>query len=200
MKTLTVINENKIVIDGKTYVYLTDESPKTEPKPEFKVGDWVCLKTTSYPYRINRVLPEGNLCLDNLQTIGGRLVGITPGGMRLATPQEVESYLKGICDEKYIGKTIINLYRGNKVKVLDKYPTYIGQYDDFYILGEDTEGEHCNALLYSKGIFAEVLPQEFKELPKTIEELILLIQNFERDGKGWLTPYGFLKEQGYKVD
>jgi hypothetical protein len=94
-----------------------------------------------------------------------------------ATPQEIESHLRKICDEKYIGKKVRCLVSGEYT--VDRF----WEYDDIkdrICYHTDVEGE--GAWLYGNGKFAEIIPDK-KKLPKTKKE-------FSKCFKDWLVYSG----------
>jgi len=178
---------------------LTDISPMTiEPESNFKVGDWVMLKENNDEenYYPKRIIAIGGMvkCINNIEDKES-WSWYYKHIYRLATPQEIESHLRKICDEKYVGKSVRCIGFENEVHKIKEFSLYNNEYDLMYYYIYDNADTCC---VYQGGKFAEIVADEFKELPKTVDELVLLLQDFDRDG-GQLTPWGFLTERGYKT-
>ena len=167
------------------------ESIESKTEFKFETGQWVCLKGYEHPYRIEDISECGNLSIDDFKTTS---CALTPGGFRHATPQEIEAHLRKICDEKYRGKETKCLYGNITVKAsyFDNY-NYL---DD--ILWYHTD-YHSNICVYKQGKFAEIVPDEPKELPKTVEELKELIYKFKYTCGDNYSIGEFLRKQGYKT-
>jgi hypothetical protein len=175
-----------------------------EPKPEFKVGDWASDGLLVFGRVIGTGYDGGIVYVQDIFTkTEYTLSGSFATHM---SPQEVESHLRKICDEKYIGKRAKCTVCSDDVLEIEEFYEYRGGSP----LWEGTDQMVYTATngklmsVYSDGKFAEVLPQESKELPKTIEELSNLLCKFvtrqESINRLDITINDFLKEQGYKVD
>ena len=87
--------------------------------------------------------------------------------VRLATDKEIESHLRKICDEKYIGKKAKCLYDNDEqIITTKKHPTGYDNYRDRFWMCEKNEK---GMLVYEQGIFAEIIPDKRKK-PETKEE------------------------------
>jgi len=154
-----------------------------EPKPEFKVGDWVMgVIDRSIIGRIIKI-DKYALLLDNdmdssifYSTCGHLLENaIGKNCFRPATKDEIESHLKKICDEKYVGKRVKCLafpergifQLGKKIKC-----EYFPNSDKLIVVNPMYNNVEVPAV-YSKGKWAEIIPEK-KKLPKTKEELEVL--------------------------
>ena len=165
MKTLTVIDDDKIMIDNRVFICL---DKKKEPKPEFKVGDWV-----QWSY-------GGTKEIYRLKEIGGT-TGRTDDGLnfrlencRLATPQEIESHLRKIADEKYIGKNILSVITGIEYKNITSFHRYSCISDELFYNIDENSDTPC---LYCRGKWAEISPEK-KKLPKTKEDFTNILLDF----------------------
>jgi hypothetical protein len=105
--------------------------------------------------------------------------------LRHATPQEIESHLRKICDEKALTKDGIRLK--SAVSSLEfifdsKNPIYYNEIEDMLYTG--IWG------LYYNGKFAEII-EEKKRLPKTKEELLKIFEDYLQGKKDYIE---FLKD------
>jgi hypothetical protein len=170
-----------------------------EPEPKFKVGDWIIHSGSiwSGPHRIEHGLDPH----------------VDDPDDRLATPQEIESHLIKIAEEKgfTIGRKFKSIFGDDgEVREIQPYCNgekivwrYIEYNDSLYCdSGMKTFHSFCsNPSIYKDGVWAEVLPQESKELPKTITELVQLLYDFrDADKQPKHTVRDFIIKQGYKVD
>jgi hypothetical protein len=197
-----------LISNGETGKYeLKSVNRLVEPEPKFKVGDWV--------YYTNPPHMKGLDCVFRIEDIRGtsdrgrfRLSESSESWYksdhcRLATPQEIESHLKKICDEKYIGKIARCTVCPSDTLEIKEFSEYRGGSPLWegtdQMIYEATNGKLMS--VYSDGKFAEILPQESKELPKTITELVQLLYDFrDADKQPKHTVRDFIIKQGYKVD
>ena len=131
-------------------------------KSMFRVGDWIIGED-------NKMCPH-NPC--RITDIRGRLVIYDDDGLekrqsmgiRHATSQEIESHLRKICDEKYIGKKVADSFSGT---------CGYARYFDFYDFKTDCvyyKNFGNGVCVYRQGKFAEIILDK-RPLPKTKEEL-----------------------------
>jgi hypothetical protein len=170
-----------------------------EKEPEFKVPGWYIANYASctkyliyYSGRKNHQFYIGDwwfvLGTENLIYKDGNFDILE----RPATPAEIESYLRKICDEKYVGKKVKCLLSGTYT--VGKFWEYDKDADK--ICYTTTDGNGDGIWLFKDGKFAEIIPDK-KPLPKTkkgIGELIKLYydQNFPLP---FITPVDeFLKD------
>jgi len=160
-----------------------------DPQPEFKVGDWICLKKEPLlpDARMGRIiaLPTADqtalrksVSYDRQYLVSLQVPELSekelfyerPESLRLMTPQEIESHLRKICNEKYIGK---------KVKCLhcDEWCNVNNWSDIGFYQSKDDVFRYGDVVVYMDGKFAEIIPDK-KPLPKNIEELIHLLYDF----------------------
>jgi hypothetical protein len=169
-----------------------------EPEPTFKEGDWIIGKDYYNPSEPSRVIKIHGYYADLDMDDGLNFRWESGNGgsfWRLATLQEIEQHLKGICDEKYIGKIAKCLVLPTDDDEIIKFKRYFINEDKVWYKSKNGN-EVC---VYRQGKFAEVLPQESKELPETLEELKQLFDKFYNSNI-ITSPDRFLEEQGYKVD
>jgi hypothetical protein len=155
MKTFTVIDENKIMVDDKLFIHLEDE------KPTFSVGQWVIgnkspLKPLQ-PCLITKI--EGHLIFYNENgNETYQAVGIRP-----ATQQEIELHLRKICDEKYIGKKVKCLESGCSCNSRTNIVSYFKRFN----LDDNVMYYNCikgfEIVVYKEGKFAEIIPNKKKD-------------------------------------
>jgi hypothetical protein len=172
MKDLQMLKENLVYIEGlvqgmqsKIDDMVKQESPQESKESEFKVGQWVCLHGSSYPYRIEKIDNNGNLFVNNLC---GTSHLITSGGFHLATPQEIENHLKKIAEEK--GFKNNTLIRGLTAQSEPFYSCYVMETPLSYNEPEDSLCSQSGDRVYCRGKWAEIVPVK-KKLPKNKEEL-----------------------------
>lgn len=100
-------------------------------------------------------------------------------------PAEIESHLRKICDDKYIGKKTKGTFYPNEILLVDHYNTYNKDEDRLWYYDK-----YGNAVsVYESGKFAEIIPEK-KKLPndrKGISELIELY-HYQNDGLPFKTP------------
>jgi hypothetical protein len=119
---------------------------------------------------------------------------------RHATPQEIETHLRKICDEKYVGKKVDTIYGYTDTPL--RFSNYVSSTDELVYFSKDM----YSITIYKQGKFAELVPDEFKELPKTIEEIEALMIKYGESIFNNNLPFRcdavnkFLVEQGYKTD
>ena len=81
------------------------------------------------------------------------------------------------------------------------HQNYYPQNDDYWMIGDN----HLGACVYKQGKFAEIVPDEPKELPKNVQELNNLIFDYVFYAANptlrgrTVSIDDFLKEQGYKT-
>ena len=181
MEKIKRINENEVKVDGCVYRKVE------EPKPDFKVGDWVChlhggfaSGIISRMFRIARV--EGRL----LYADDG--IPYNMNYCRHATHSEIESHLKKICDEKYSEKRIDGFNGVNDI--VETFLSYEIEEDIIRYRGR----EGYIIYPYSKGKFAEIISDK-KKLPnlQTRLDFEVFLTKYYRNGniKNFLDEYEF---------
>jgi len=186
----------KAIRTMKEYKELDEE---LKPEPKFKVGDWVMPEENDDEenYYPKRIIATGNMIkyLKDIEDLES-WTWFPSHRFRLATPQEIELHLRKICDEKGFRNGV--KIRGLAADAKPFHSCYVIETPFQYEEGEDSLVALSGDRVYCKGKFAEIVADEFLKLPKTVDELVLLLQDFDRDG-GQLTPWGFLTERGYKT-
>ena len=153
---------------------------ETKPEPEFKAGQWSAFKANDneiYPFLIHhfeddKVYGQDFKCKDDIykiwyQTNRCNLISVTE--------EEIESHLKKICDEKYIGKKYITAFEKGQIHTFPDNPNY--HYDT------DRDSFDCGkgyGFLYFQVKFAEIISDK-KKLPKTKEGLRELLKQVQDD-------------------
>ncbi len=131
-----------------------------EPKPNYEVPRW-------YHYKMQKIDSIFYATkFDGLYLYSAEEESYHKQFSRPATPTKIESRLRKICDEKYIGKKVKCLYRNTEVKFL---VSYLDNYDYINDILWYSTDYHSNICVYKQGIFAEIIPDK-KKLPKTKEE------------------------------
>jgi hypothetical protein len=134
----------------------------------FKIGQWVNHKGDIY--RIKEIEKDGWCDGD---TPGG---GWNKNSIYLATAQEIEEHLKKICDKKYIGKRIDRY-------IIDKFYKYYAELDEMEYSFKDSE---LVCQVYRQGRWAEIISDK-KKLPKTKEETVILLEQYSKFIKGYIS-------------
>ena len=156
MKTIKVIDDKTIEVDGKRYV----EVP--EPQTEFKVGQYIIADGDSIPRRITRATSAIIECDKYFYY---------PWAVRLATPAEIEAHLKKEAERRgYKGKRVKSAGDGHTDTVID-----ICEFISGTLYGDGANGRHV--ILYDRGKWAEILPDK-KKLPKTREEFMKFLGDY----------------------
>ena len=139
---------------------------ETKQEPEFKVGQWVIGNNDkTKPFKPSRIINLSEYGLMRYDDLSGEIKEIAwQGFIRHCIPQEIESHLKKICDEKYIGKKVKCLLGGD-IKPIRYFSSYAGGEDRLWYYS-DNEHPMC---LYEQGTFAEIIPDKLKK-PDTWEE------------------------------
>lgn len=172
----------------------TEITTKEEPKPEFKVGDWIIgIKDylPNYPARISKIDGDhADITITGGENYRYRWIKGVNVFCRLATPQEIESHLKKIADEKYIGEKVRCLIDESIFTIAE-----FSQYTDCDSLWyKDEYGRIVK--VYGQGEWATIVLEK-KKLPndrKGISELIGLYHD-QNDGLPFKTPIDeFLSE------
>jgi hypothetical protein len=176
METIKIIDEKTIERNGIKYV------PEKAEEPKFKVGQWVVFnpeiaKTIGYytsfwnkPY-VLRITDLSDYTLhfscDQHPEAGRASFSNHYKCFRPATPQEIESHLRSIC-EKYVGKKVKCLedwkMKGHLTSNKFKYESH---HDEFWM--EDSEHPYLAICVYKDGTFADILPS-LKPKPETKED------------------------------
>lgn len=163
-------------IDNRTFT-LGDLSIKpVEPKKEFKTGDWVFeidRKFINTRHRVTRIIKIENneiWCEDFNESSWLNSTSFIKA-YRHATPQEIETHLRKICDEKYIGKKVKSLF-SDTIDTIQVYQSFSFSRDQMWYTG-NTMG----VLVYEQGKFADIVPGK-KKLPKTKEEFKVFLKEY----------------------
>lgn len=186
MKTLTFLeDENKVVIDGKTFVCVEDE-----PKVKFEVKKWYFNTKYNTTYRVTAIRDNVIYYVSYKHGEANQKSFILgsewASTSHLATKEEIESHLRKICDEKYIGK---------KVKCLAVGEYWISEYGNYEFNGDwlwYKSNNNSNVLIYHQGKFAEILPDK-KHFPKNRIEAEQFINAF-RNRKQYCDISEFLND------
>ena len=191
MKTIKVIDDKTIEVDGKRYV----EVP--EPQTEFKVGQWLMIqhmghicaihsdgfkwagfKAGQHPDKTQpvRLIEKRKMNYPDMHIVeqsGNVFLFAYKEAFRLATPAEIEAHLKEEAERRGYkpGVRIKYMLQGGLSDIHERIIT-IRDIDFRY---DSLEDELClyscgnfSARLYSQGKWAEILPDK-KKLPKTKE-------------------------------
>ena len=153
---------------------------ETRQEPEFKAGQWYISKSEGRKdkiYRICRI--NGRYIYYDCSNIEGKSNWIAKDSVmykssKPATKEQIESHLKEICDEKYIGKKVKCLFDGEYI--VSSFWIYDVKGDKLWY---NIRGANTCILLYEEGKFAEIIPDK-KKKPETREE-------FEEFMDDWLS-------------
>jgi len=153
---------------------------KEKQETEFKAGQWAGFKTRNgriHPFLIHhfegdKVYGQDFKFKDDIykiwyQTDRYNLISITK--------EEIESHLRKICDEKYIGKKVKCLHRGEYTIISTPHPSgYDKIYDQFWMIASNSDG----VCVYEQGKFASII-EDKKKLPKTREEFEVFLNDYD---------------------
>ena len=196
MKTIEIKDSETILVDGETY--RKEISRPIKPiEPTFKVGDWI-IGIDGYaprsPFRITAI--KGI----HFDSENGKGVGCEDAWrsdlrdefyVRLCSHAEIETHLKKICDEKYIGKKVRSLFL-SRIGVVTGFCTYKSNpgADELWYYDEQRDG----TLIYSNGKWAEIIPAK-KQLPKTKMEFFVFmdiwVNDYRQTTDEFLDQYNF---------
>ncbi len=121
-KVLGIVNNDRLILDYAVPVKGDNVNEPVdwdligkEPLPEFKVGQWAAWEeewgnNVKHLFYITRF--ANNEVLGNNFDPDKEEVKCLKRDLVSVTPQEIETHLRAICDEKYIGKTTICLLDG----------------------------------------------------------------------------------------
>jgi hypothetical protein len=163
------LKEKEVIVDGVSY-FLKEENNNSTPQTEFKVGDWITWigggNNPPYPIRKIKEMKRYQSAIDHSDVS----IFLNPNYYRLSTREEVESHLREICDEKYVGKRI----NADNYRITNKRHTspYVPQYDQYWMVNTRENG----VLVYEAGKFEEVIPDK-KPIPKTRDEFRNMVVN-----------------------
>jgi hypothetical protein len=175
MKTIEQLEQD--LAELQTHIlFIGDELSKLKTKPkvaesEFKVGDWVighngCLP--SVPKYVAEISDDVIRYSSNVSGVADN--GQFPKYIRHATEEEIESYLRKVCDEKYVGKKVKG-FADAQTGIINTTPAaqpYVDFLDRYWM----SSNEGWYICVYEKGKFAEIVEEPKKKpLPKTKEEL-----------------------------
>jgi len=163
METI-IIDDKTVSVNGVEYLR------KEEPKPVFKVGQWVIAineNRSDCIFKISKIYStyvNGSDIKQNEDNYSKW----TFNSIRLATHSEIEQHLIKVAKEKGFKEgvkysTICFYEHGSIHKGRGKYEYH--ESDDYMDMGTDT----FRATIYKQGKWAEIIPEK-KKLPKTKAE------------------------------
>lgn len=155
MKTIEFVDESKILIDGSIFVR---EKETTETKTEFKVGQWV-ITPAGILRRIKEFKKKDEEGVQIAFDDYGEIIQLT-SFYHPTTPQEIETHLRKICDEKYIGKKVKGLLGSDGI--IKSKGHYCFENDWLQYISKNGIG----ITVYEQGKFAEIISDK-KKLPET---------------------------------
>ena len=166
------INELKNKFIEAIETILKDYESKQEP--EFKVPGWYYHKDNDETFYVSHI-NNGTIYSNSVRSFeinSPYYKHCVP-----ATPAEIESHLRKICYEKYIGKKVKDSFCAEIRKVGKRLFDYNPQNDSlsYYAEGHD----NIVVRVYKQGIFAEII-EDKKKKPETREE-------FEEFMDDWLS-------------
>jgi len=154
---------------------------KEKHEPEFKVGQWYISKSEGRKDKIYRVCRiNGRYIYYDCSNIEGKSNWIAKDSVmykssKPATKEQIESHLRKICDEKYIGKKVKCLHCGEYTIINTPHPSgYDKKYDQFWMIASNSDG----VCVYEQGKFASIIPDK-KKLPKTREEFEVFLNDYD---------------------
>ncbi len=187
----------EVIINGITFIPKTEEPPLTQPKPEFKVGQWVIGITKpynpSYPKKIKSIDVD---CIVYYEDGGSDYYYSEHSHKpfcRLATEDEIKAQLVKEAKERGYGQgvRIKSLKLSTSITLTDNRVNY-HSYDDSLCMN--------GWMIYKDGKWAEIIkepkpfPNQKKELKKLYKEYI---GEYTTGHKGTCNFIDWLTEQGY---
>lgn len=174
MKTVNFIDDSTISVDGEVF-----RKEKTLPsEPKYVIGKWYTFPIGSEDdQRVYRVTAIRG---DRIEYDSGTKVNTFETGSmrddvsRPATPQEIESHLRKICDEKYVGKKVKSAGDGH-IDVVKDFD-FVSQDKTVFYRGVS---DRAIVVYDNKGEWAEILP-DLKPLPKTREEFYAFREDWQK--------------------
>jgi len=160
---------------------------KEKHEPEFKVGQWYISKSEGRKDKIYRVCRiNGRYIYYDCSNIEGKSNWIAKNSVmykssKPATKEQIESHLRKICDEKYIGKKVKSLHDENYIQKVLQFWLYSFNEDKLWYEIDSEKHPTTNLLIYDQGKFASIIPPDKKKLPKTREELKELLRQVQDD-------------------
>ena len=151
---------------------------ESESEPEFKVGQWGAYRNGDIFYLFlihhfegDSVYGQDFIDIDDIYAVDYQcdkrhLVSFPPA--------EIESHLRKICDQKYIGKKVKDVWNESIRKVGEFYAYY---FDDDRLEYYDVNNAQYVIRPYRQGKFAEIIPDK-KPLPKTRGEFAEFLDHF----------------------
>ena len=169
MKTIKVIDDKTIEVDGKRYA----EVP--ESQTEFKVGQYIIADGDSIPRRITRATSAIIECDKYFYY---------PWAVRLAIPSEIEAHMKKEAEGRgYKPGVRFKSMNGDEIgRIRTIYANPFDYYASSDTLTVSTPRQEwrnlcSNPTIYEKGRWAEILPEK-KKLPKTREEFMKFLGDY----------------------
>jgi len=159
-------NMDKLKDDFFEAIEIICKDYESKHKPEFKAGRWIVTASCNEVKRIKEI--NGDI----IKYDDGCTHTNWKGFIRPATPAEIESHLKKICDKKYIGKKVRDLHYGNNATIVkedDNHSWFYVSDGDRFIVASNDWITGSNPCVYEKGRFAEIIPDK-KKLPKGKDE------------------------------
>jgi len=141
---------------------------ESKQEPEFKVGQWVVTASCNEVKRIKEI--NGDI----IKYDDGCTHTSWKGFIRLATPAEIESHLRKICDEKGFKDGVKYHYpdRPDLSPRIFKSPLHLSLNNDYLY---DT---HSNIIWEADRGFAEIIPDK-KKLPETEDEFKEFLNEYD---------------------
>jgi hypothetical protein len=130
----------------------------------FRKGEWVRHIGTGRIFKIDII--NGDFIRSEGMGLNYEAINCVP-----AEKKEIEAHLKGICDEKYLGKSIKGL--NGRISEIKSTYAYCTSGDEFYFYSDFDEA----VLLYKEGNWADGTTVK-RVFPRTREELKILHREF----------------------
>ena len=169
MKTV-IVDESLVrgLKDVKNQIETILKDYEEKHEPEFKVPGWYVSEPNEIFYAVSKekLYDADYVWLHTMNKTGTRY------GSRFcrpATPAEIESHLRKICDEKYVGKKVKCLFEGEFI--VESFWKYDSYDDKIWYREKDNIQPVC---VYDQGKFAEIISDK-KKLPKTREEFKIIL-------------------------
>ena len=184
MEKIERVNDYEIIVDNIKFI----KDISKPPAMSFHIGDWVIAKEKYFRPHSPRLITSIGIDLYNAVQYNyfddfnkTEKNGCDGKYLRHATSQEIEQHLRKICDEKGYREGI-KFHPINDplwIQTIGNKFWYDSSEEALHTIApKDEWNTYCSdPVVYSKGKFAEVVPEK-KKLPKTKEEAKVFLEEY----------------------